>query len=186
MQGTNGVGASSINMSAHAKGVAADSIRGRWKRLYRDEQLERDAVQGVCAKHVKFEVPSPPNSGSEMSSHKGAFVAILESTTGSKRSLPDDQNLVFSMDSTSSESLEYKSANDRTVSCKRVCTERVEAVVGVDGSIVHVTGEREGREEEAWDRRRESVGEEKEDGDATKEATGLGAAGDLTGADDAR
>ena len=60
VQGTNGVGASSINMSAHAKGVAAESIRGQWKRLYRDEQLERAAVQGMCAKHVKFGVPSPP------------------------------------------------------------------------------------------------------------------------------
>ena len=82
-----------------------------------------------------------------MSSRKGAFAAILESMAGSKRSLSDDQNLVFSMDSTSSESLEYKSANDRTVSCKRVCTKRVEAIVGEDRSIVHVTGEREGREE---------------------------------------
>ena len=187
VDGTKGVGASSINMSAHTKGEAAESIRGRWKRLYRDEQLERAAVQGVCAKHVKFGVPSPPNSGSEMSSRKGAFAAILESTAGSKRSLSDDQNLVFSMDSTSSESLEYKSANDRTVSCKRVCTERVEAVVGVDGAMVHVTKEIDGGEEELQERRRESVGEEKEEGGTPKEATGPGAAGQLTGAlDDAR
>ena len=148
--------------------------------------MEWAAVQGVCSKHVKFGVPMPQNSGSDMSNCKGAFAAILESTAGSKRCHPDDQNLVFSMDSTSSECLEYKSANDLSVSSKRVCIERVEVVVGQDGSIVHVTWEREGREEEAQDRRRGSVGEEKEDGEGKKEATGLGAAGDLTDVDGGR
>lgn len=65
------------------------------------------------------------------------------------------------MNSNSSESLEYKSANDISVTCKRVCGERVETVVGVDGAIVHVTEEMDGGEEELQDRRRESVGEEK-------------------------
>lgn len=176
VQGTMG----SINMYAHAEGEVADtgkgtdSIRGRWKRLCREEQVERVVVQGVCAKHVKFGVPTPPNSGNDMSSHKGAFTAILESIAGSKRCHLDDQNLVLSMDSTGSESLEYKSANDLSVSCKRVCTERVEAVVGLHGSIVHVTQEREGREEDAHDRRWESVGEEKEDGEKKRKLPALG------------
>ena len=63
--------------------------------MYREEQVERAAVHGVCAKHVKFGVPTPPNSGSELSSRKVAFAAILESTAGSKRRRSEDQGLVF-------------------------------------------------------------------------------------------
>ena len=60
-------------------------------------------------------------------------------------------------------------------------------MLGIDGSICHVTEIVDGGEEVLHDRRRESVGEEKEVDDPTKEATGLGAAGQLTGAfDDAR
>ena len=68
------------------------------------------------------------------------------------------------------------------ISCKRVCTERVEAVLGIDGSTVHVTQEVDGGEEEVPDGRRESVGEDKDVG--YKEATDPGAAGQLTGAND--
>ena len=66
------------------------------------------------------------------------------------------------MNSNSSESLEYKSENDISVTCKRVCCERIGAVVGVGGAMVHVTKEIDGGEEELQERRRESVGEEKE------------------------
>ena len=108
----------------------------------------------MCAKHVKFGVPTPPNSGSELSSRKVAYAAILESTAGSKRRRSEDQGLVFTMNSNNSESLEYKSENDISVTCKRVCGERVEAVVGVDGAMVHVTKEIDGGEEDLQERRR--------------------------------
>ena len=100
----------------------------------------------VCAKHVKFGVPTPPNSGSELSSRKVAYAAILESTAGRKRRHSEDQGLVFTMNSNSSESLEYKSENDISVTCKRVCCERIGAVVGVGGAMVHVTKEIDGGE----------------------------------------
>lgn len=91
------------------------------------------------------------------------------------------------MNSNSSESLEYKSENDISVTCKRVCGERVEAVVGVDGAMVHVTKEIDGGEEDLQERRRESVGEEKEEGGTPKEANNPGASVQPTGAfDDAR
>ena len=58
----------------------AESKWGRWKRMYKEKQVERAVVHGVCAKHVKFGVPTTPNSGSELSSRKVAYAAILEST----------------------------------------------------------------------------------------------------------
>uniref|UniRef100_A0A8R7PF55 Uncharacterized protein n=1 Tax=Triticum urartu TaxID=4572 RepID=A0A8R7PF55_TRIUA len=48
-----------------------------------------------------------------------------------------------------------------SISCKRVCMERVETVIGVDGLVKHVTEEVEDGEEEYIEKRRESVGEEK-------------------------
>ena len=128
-----------------------------------------------------------PNSGSELSRCKVAYAVILESTEGSKRRRSEDQGLVFTMNGNTSESLQYKSENGISVTCKRVCVERIEAVVGVDGAMVHVTKEIDGGEEELHERRREFVGEEKEDGGTPKEATHPGAAGLLTGtSDDAR
>ena len=155
--------------------------------MYREEQVERAAVNSVCAKHVKFGGPTPPNSGNELSSRKVGYAAILESMTASNRCRSDDQDLVFTMNSNSSESLEYKSENDISVTCKRVCVERIEAVVGFDGAMVHVTKEIDGGEEELHERRREFVGEEKEEGGTPKEATNLGDADQLTGTfDDTR
>lgn len=145
----------------------------------------REEHGAVCiVKHVVFSVPTPPNSGSELSSRYATFAAMLESTAGSKRHSPDDQDLILSMNSTSTESLEHRGAVDMSVTCKRVCVERVETVVGLDGSTIHVTEEVDGGEEEVQDRRRESIGEEKDVEDTTKEATGPGAAGQLTGAHD--
>lgn len=57
-------------------------------------------------------------------------------------------------------------------------------MVGVDGLVTHVTKEVDGGEEVLQEKRRESVGEERDVGDPAKEATGLGAAGQLTGMDD--
>ncbi|VAI37341.1 unnamed protein product [Triticum turgidum subsp. durum] len=141
-------------------------------------------VQSACAKHVVFGIPTPPNSGSELSSRKMIFAAMLESTTGSKRQSPDDQDLVLSMNSTSTESLEVRDAMDVSVNCKRVCVERVGTRVGIDGSTFHVTEEVDGGVEVDQDKRREYVGDGKDVGDNTKEATGPGAAGQLTGEHD--
>ncbi|KAI4987619.1 hypothetical protein ZWY2020_020419 [Hordeum vulgare] len=118
----------------------------------------------LCAKHVKFGVPTPPNSDSELSSRKVAYAAILDNTAGSKRRRSEDEDLVITMNSNTSESLEYKSEIDICVTCKRVCGEKVEAVVGVDCAMVHVTREIYEGEEELHERRRESVGEEKKEG----------------------
>ncbi|KAI4990905.1 hypothetical protein ZWY2020_039276 [Hordeum vulgare] len=73
---------------------------------------------------------------------------------GSKRRLFEDQDLVFTTKSNTSESLEYKSENYVSVTCKRVCGERVEAIVGVDGAMVHVTREIDEGEKELQERRR--------------------------------
>ncbi|KAM3347420.1 hypothetical protein ACQJBY_021394 [Aegilops geniculata] len=137
-------------------------------------------VQSSCAKHVVFGIPTPPNSGSELSSCKMIFAAMLESTAGSKRCSPDGQDLVLSMHSTSTESLEVRGAMDVSVNCKRVCAERVGIVVGIDGATIHVTEEVDGGVEVDHDKRRESVGDGKDVGDSTKEATGPGVAGQLT------
>lgn len=141
-------------------------------------------VQAACVTHAVFGVPTPPNSGSDLSSRKMTFAAMLESTVGSKRRSHDDQDLLLSMHSTSTESLDFRGALDMSDTCKRVCVERVGTVVGLDGSTVHVTKEVDEGEEEVQNRRRESVGDGNDVGDTTKEATGPGAAGQLTGAND--
>lgn len=84
-----------------AKG--AETIWGRWKRFHREECEERVEVQYAGVKHGKFGVPTPPNSGSELSSRKVAVAAILESSAGSKRRCPDGQDPIFNMNSTSTE-----------------------------------------------------------------------------------
>lgn len=144
----------------------------RWKRLHRQEQEEKAMVQ------------APPNSGSDLSSSKMTFAAMLESTTGSKRRAHDDQDFLLSMHSTSTDSLDVRGATDMSETCKRVCVERVGTVLGIDGSTVHVTEELDEGEEEVQNRRRESVGDGNDVGDNTKEATGHGAAAQLTGAND--
>lgn len=133
----------------------------RWKRLHREEQEERAAVQAACAKHVQFGVPTPPNSGSDLSSRKAAFAEILVSSAGNKRRYSEGQDLVISFNSTSSESIEFRGASVALPACKKVCGERVETLVGIDGNMVHVTKEVDGGEEEVQGRRRESVGREK-------------------------
>lgn len=159
----------------------------RWKRLHREEQEERAAVQAACATHVQFGVPTPPNSGSDLSSRKAAFAEILVSSAGNKRRFSEGQDLVISFNSTSSESLEFRGASVVLPACKKVCGERVETLVGIDGNMVHVTKEVDGGEEEVQGRRRESVVEGKEDEVSAKEATDPGAVGQLTGAcEDAR
>lgn len=69
----------------------------------REECEERVEVQYAGVKHGKFGVPTPPNSGSELSSRKVAVAAILESSAGSKRRCPDGQDPIFNMNSTSTE-----------------------------------------------------------------------------------
>lgn len=123
--------------SVDAKGD--ETILGRWKRVHREEREERDVVQYAGVKHAMFGVPTPPNSGSELSQRGAAFVCILESFVLSKRRCPDDQDFIINM-KCSSESIELPS-------CKRVCGERVEAVVGIDGLVTHVTKEVDGGEE---------------------------------------
>lgn len=167
--------------------TGAETIWGRWKRYHGEEAQERADVQYAAVKHAKFGVVTPPNSTSDLSSRKVAFAAILDSTAGSKRCPSEDQDFIINMNSACSESLEFKGAVELSVSCKRVCVERVEALLGVDGSVTHVTQEVDGGEEISEDRRRESVGEEKEEGPNLKEPTDPGAVDQLTGAnDDAR
>ncbi|XBI20620.1 hypothetical protein VPH35_061869 [Triticum aestivum] len=134
----------------------------RW-RLHREEQEEHDVFHTACVTHVQFGVPTPPNSGSSLSS--------------GKRCMSDGQDLVVSFKSTSYESIESRGFNVVPPACKKVCGERVETMVGIDGNMVHA----------AEGRRRESVGEGKEEEGSVKDATNLGAVGQLTGAcDDAR
>ena len=144
-------------------------------------------LQAACVKHAVFGIPTPPNSSSDFSGGKADFAALLEGTAGSKRRSPDeDKDMVLSMNSSSTDSIEFRGALDMSVTCKRVCVETVESVVGIDGSIVHVTEEIDEGEEEAHNRR-ESIGDGKEVGNISKEATGPAAAGQLTGAhEDAR
>lgn len=138
-------------------------------------------------KHVQFRVPTLSNSGSDLSSRKAAFVDILESSASNKRRCLEGLDLVLSFDSNSSESIEFRGASVVLPACKKVCGERVEAQVGIDGNIIHVTEEVDGGEEEVQGRRRESVGEGKEDGVSAKVATDPGVVSQLTGAcDDAR
>lgn len=138
-------------------------------------------------KHVQFGVPTPPNSGSDLSSRKAAFADILESSIGNKRRCSEGQDFVLSFDSNSAESIESRGTNVVLPVCKKVCGERVEAQVGIDGNWIHVTKEVDGGEDEVQGKRRESVGEGKEDGMSAKGATDPGAVGQLTGAcDDAR
>jgi hypothetical protein len=110
-------------------------------------------VQFTGVKHAMVGVPTPPNSGSEHSNRKAAFVGILEKSILTKRRSPDDQDFIINMNS-SSETIEFPS-------CKRVCGERVEAVLGVDGLVTHVTREVDGGEEVNQEKKRESVGEGK-------------------------
>lgn len=60
----------------------------------------------------------------------------------------------------------------------------MEAQADIDGNMIHVTKEVDGGEEEVQGKRRESVGEGKEDGVSAKVATDPGAVGQLTGASD--
>ncbi|XBJ00304.1 hypothetical protein VPH35_020219 [Triticum aestivum] len=157
----------------------------RWRRLHREEQEERVVVQAACTTHVQFGVPTPPNSGSDLSSGKVVFLDKKPiSSAGNKRRMPDGQDLVVSFKSTSSESVESKGVNVVPPACKKVCGERVETQVGIDGNMVHVTKEVDGGEEVAQGRRRESVGEGKDDEGSVKDATDPGAVGQLTGACD--
>ena len=156
----------------------------RWKRLHREEQEERAIVQAACVKHVQFGVPTPPNSGSDLSGRKAAFADILESSAGNKKRCLEDQDLVLSFDSISSERFEDSGAVVVLRVCKKVCGERVEAQVDIDGNMIHVTKEVDGGEEEVQGKRRESVGGGKEDGVSAKIATDPGAVGQLTGASD--
>ena len=146
----------------------------RWKRLHRQEQDEKVMLQAACVKHAVFGIPTPPNSGSDLSGGKAAFAAMLEGTTGSKRRSPDeDKDMVLSMNSSSTDSIEFRGALDMSVTCKRVCVERVESVVGIEGSAVHITEEIvEGEEEDQ--NRRESVGDGKEIGGISKKLPALG------------
>ncbi|KAI4970360.1 hypothetical protein ZWY2020_001274 [Hordeum vulgare] len=89
-------------------------------------------------------VPTPPNSGSELSSRKADFTAMLESMVGCTRRPQEDQDLILSMNTTSTDSLEARGYLAMNVSCKRVCVGRVETMVGLDGSTVHVTEEADG------------------------------------------
>lgn len=115
----------------------------------------------ACVKHAIFGIPTPPNSGSELSGRRMAFAAMLESTAGSKRRAPDDQDLLITMHSSSADSLEPRSASDMSVFGKRVCVERVGTEVGVDGATIHVTEEIDGGVEVDQDGRRVSWGWER-------------------------
>ncbi|KAI4977863.1 hypothetical protein ZWY2020_014417 [Hordeum vulgare] len=132
-------------------------------------------VQAACVTHAVLGVPTPQNSGSDLSSHKMVFATMLESTTGNKKRSPDDQDLLSSMHSTSTNSLDGK-----------VCVGRVGTVIGIDGSTRHVMEELDDGDEEVQNRRIESVGDGNDVGDITKEATRHGAAGQLTSANVAR
>ena len=93
----------------------------------------------------------------------------------SKRRCSDDQDFIINMNC-SSESIGLPS-------CKRVCGERVEAVVGIDRLVTHVTKEVDGGQEVNQGEKRESVVEGRAVGEITKEATDHGVVGQLTGAD---
>ena len=92
-----------------------ETALGRWKRYHQEEQEERAVVQFAGVKHVKFGVPTPPNSGSELTGRKSAFAAMLQSTVGSKRIFSEHQDLVFHMNSNSSESVDLRSARNSSV-----------------------------------------------------------------------
>ena len=125
--------------SLDAKG--RETIWGCWKRVHREEREERAMVQYAGVKHAMFGVPTPPNSGSEMSNRKTAFVDILQNIMmPKKRGSDGSQEFIINMNSASSESVDFSA-------CKRVCVERVEAVVGIDGIVTHVTKEVDGGEE---------------------------------------
>ncbi|KAI5014225.1 hypothetical protein ZWY2020_055615 [Hordeum vulgare] len=64
---------------------------------------------------------------------------MLEGTTSCKRRPQDDQALILSMNNTITDSLEARGYLAMSVSCKGVCVERVETMVGLDGSTIHVT-----------------------------------------------
>lgn len=95
----------------------------RWRRLHGEEQEERAVVQAACVKHVQFGVPTPPNSGSDLSGRKAAFADILESSTGNKKRFLGDQDLVLTFDSISAESFEWRGAGVVLPACKKVCGE---------------------------------------------------------------
>ncbi|KAI4975610.1 hypothetical protein ZWY2020_049217 [Hordeum vulgare] len=89
-------------------------------------------VKSACVKDAVFGVLTPLSSTIELSSRKASFVAMLESTTGSKRGSQDDQDLFLNMNTTSTNSLDVRGDVAISVSCKRVCVERVETMVGID------------------------------------------------------
>ncbi|XBH99223.1 hypothetical protein VPH35_128609 [Triticum aestivum] len=162
------------NSSAAAGSVATVAAKGAaTSSLHREEQEERVAVQAACAKHVQFGVPTPSNSGSDLSN--------------GKIRCQEGQDLVISFNTTSSKSIEFRGASLAPPACKKVCGERVETLVGIYGNMVHVTKEVDVGEDEVQGRRRESMGEGKDGEGSAKEATNPGAVGQLTGAsDDAR
>jgi hypothetical protein len=162
----------------------------RWRRLFREQAAELDVVRYGGVKHFIAGIPEPPATDESDDNSDLPVAADVDGSvnqvTGTDQltnlSSAAHAKLVIKFEEVTAASMGKMKAEDVSESCKRVCAGSVGDVGVCEGSIVHVIEEVGVGVGELQERVDESGGVEKAQVEEEKEATGLGAAGKLTGA----